>query len=215
VRIDIIVYEGVDELDVVGPLEVLHRAAQSGADLTVQLVTRSAVEHVTGSCGLRFQPDTVFAPDADVVVVPGGGWVTRDDNGAWGEVRRGDWLPLLALAAGQGSVMAGVCTGTMLLAHAGIVGDLRATTHHQARHDLTELGVRVADERVVDEGRLVTSGGVTSGIDLALWLVERWFGRNLADGVAAALEYQRYAPARPTDPPAIPGACTPAQNPPA
>jgi transcriptional regulator GlxA family with amidase domain len=131
---------------VIGPLEVLRRAAQSGADLTVQLVTRSAVEHVTGSCGLRFQPDTVFTPDADVVMVPGGGWVARDDNGAWGEVRRGDWLPLLAPAAGQGSVMAGVCTGTMLLAHAGIVGN---------------------------------------------------------------------APARPADPPAIPGALTPAQNPPA
>jgi transcriptional regulator GlxA family with amidase domain len=201
VRIDITVYDGVDELDVIGPLEVLRRAAQSGAGLTVRMVTRSAVEEVTGSCGLRFRPDGVFAPDADVVVVPGGGWVARDDRGAWGEVRRGDWLPLLALAASRGAVMAGVCTGTLLLAHAGIVGDLRATTHHQARQDLAELGVRVADERVVDEGRLVTSAGVTSGIDLALWLVERWFGGNLADGVGAALEYPRYAPARPAERP--------------
>jgi transcriptional regulator GlxA family with amidase domain len=215
VRIDIVVYEGVDELDVIGPLEVLRRAAQAGADVTVRLVTRNAVEHVTGSCGLRFRPDTVLTPGADVVLVPGGGWVARDDNGAWGEVRRGAWLPLLTLAARQGAVMAGVCTGTMLLAHAGIVGDLRATTHHQARHDLTELGVRVVDERVVDEGRLVTSGGVTSGIDLALWLVERWFGRKLADGVAADLEYSRYTPTRPADPPASCEALTPAQDPPA
>jgi transcriptional regulator GlxA family with amidase domain len=213
VRIDIIVYDGVDELDVIGPLEVLRRAAQAGADLTVRLVTRVAVDHVTGSCGLHFRPDAVFTPDADVVVVPGGGWVARDDHGAWGEVRRGDWLPLLALAAGQGSVMAGVCTGTMLLAHAGVVGDLRATTHHQARHDLTELGVRVVGERVVDEGRLVTAGGVTSGIDLALWLVERWFGSELADGVASALEYPRYTPARPADTPASHVALTPAANP--
>jgi transcriptional regulator GlxA family with amidase domain len=172
-QVDIIVYDGVDELDVIGPLEVLRRAAQAGADITVQLVTRTPIESVTGSCGLRFRPDGVFAPGADAVVVPGGGWVARDDNGAWGEVRRGDWLPLLALAAEQGSVMAAVCSGTLLLAHAGVVGARRATTHHQALADLAELGVQVVDRRVVDEGTLVTSGGVTSGIDLALWLVAR------------------------------------------
>ena len=63
------------------------------------------------------------------------------------------------------------------------------------------------------EGRLVTAGGVTSGIDLALWLVERWFGSELADGLAAALEYPRYAPARPADPPASHVALTLAPNP--
>ncbi len=215
VRIDIVVYDGVDELDVVGPLEVLRRAAQSGGELTVRMVTRSAVRQVTGACGLRLRPDAVFTPDADVVVVPGGGWVARDDVGAWGEVRRGDWLPLLALASGRGAVMAGVCTGTLLLAHAGVVGDLSATTHHQARKDLAALGVRVVDERVVDGGRLVTSGGVTSGIDLGLWLVERWFGTRLADGVATALEYPRYTPTRRTVPPAGREVLTPAQNSPA
>jgi transcriptional regulator GlxA family with amidase domain len=93
--------------------------------------------------------------------------------------------------------MAGVCTGTLLLAHAGVVGDRRAATHHDARADLAGLGVHVVDDWVVDEGSLVTSGGVTSGIDLALWLVERWFGAPRAGGIAAALEYPRFAPARP------------------
>jgi putative intracellular protease/amidase len=90
---DIIVCDGVDELGVIGPLEVLRRVAQAGADQTVRLVTRTQVDHVTGACGLRFSPDAVFTPGADVVVVPGGGWMARDDTGAWSELRRGDWLP--------------------------------------------------------------------------------------------------------------------------
>lgn len=83
----------------------------------------------------------------------------------------------------------------MLLAHAGVVGSRRATTHHNAWSDLSDLGARVVSDRVVDDGSLVTSGGVTSGIDLALWLVEREFSRQIADDVAAGMEYQRWRPA--------------------
>jgi len=92
-------------------------------------------------------------------------------------------------------VMAGVCTGTMLLAHAGVVGERRATTHHSALPDLADLGATVVQDRVVDDGSLVTSGGVTSGIDLALWLVEREFSREVADNVAQRMEYPRWRPA--------------------
>ncbi len=193
---DIIVYDGVDELDVTGPVAVLRRAGEAGADLTVRLVSRTATEWVTGSLGVRLQPDGVFEPGADVVVVPGGGWVARHDAGSWGEVQRGDWMPLLARAAQGGSIMAGVCTGTLLLAHAGVVGDRGAATHHQAQADLAALGVDVVDQRVVDEGSLVTSGGVTSGIDLGLWLVARFFGAELSDPIADALEYPRSMPSR-------------------
>src|ERR1035437_7875178 len=90
--------------------------------------------------------------------------------------------------------MASVCTGALLLAHAGVVGARRATTHHAARADLAASGAEVMEDRVVDDGDLVTSGGVTSGLDPALWLVERFAGRDLADTVARRMEY---APARP------------------
>jgi transcriptional regulator GlxA family with amidase domain len=196
VLVDIVAYDGLDEMDALGPLEVLRSAAQAGAALTVRLTTRQEQQEVAGAHGLRFVADTVFQPGvADVLIVPGGGWAARADIGAWGEVQRGDWLPLLAEAAFRTRVICGVCTGTMLLAHAGIVGRRRASTHHSARDDLAATGADVVPDRAVDERDLVTSGGVTSGIDLALWLVEREHGVALARQVATRMEYSPTRPA--------------------
>jgi transcriptional regulator GlxA family with amidase domain len=193
---DIIVFDGVDELDALGPLEVLRSARGLGADVTARLVTRVHQPEVRGAFGLRFVPDGLFEPGvADVVVATGGGWVTRSPQGAWAESERGEWPALLAAAAGSARVMTGVCTGAMLLARAGVVGTRRATTHHGALADLAATGATVVDERVVDDGDLITCGGVTSGIDLALWLVERELGRTVADAVATRIEYQRFRPA--------------------
>ena len=191
-RIDIVVYDGVDELDALGPLEVLRSAAAAGADLTARLVTRERQDVVGGAWGLRFLPDAVYSPGADILIVPGGGWVSRADVGAWGEVRRGGWLHLLVDARSTTRCIAAVCTGSMLLAHAGLVQGRRATTHHSALEDLRATGAIVVAERVVDDGDLVTSGGVTSGIDLALWLVEREFSAALADAVARRMEHRRH-----------------------
>lgn len=118
----------------------------------------------------------------------------RADRGAWGEVERGNWLPLLAQARSTARILAGVCTGTMLLAHAGVVGTRRASTHRSAWDDLVATGATLVKERVVDDGDLVTSGGVTSGIDLALWLVERELSPDLADRIAKRMEYARQRP---------------------
>jgi transcriptional regulator GlxA family with amidase domain len=195
VLIDIVVYDGLDELDALGPLEVLRNAGKAGADVVARLVTRRPQQVVQGSNGLRFLPDAVYQPGrADILLVAGGGWAARADTGAWGEVQRGQWLPLLADAAGTARLMAGVCTGTMLLAHAGVVGARRANTHHTAWDDLAATGATLIKDRVVDDGDLITSGGVTCGIDLALWLVEREFSRALADGIANSMEHPRSRP---------------------
>jgi uncharacterized protein (DUF427 family) len=93
--------------------------------------------------------------------------------------------------------MAGVCTGVMLLARAGVVDERPATTHRAAWADLAETGARVLGERVVDDGNLVTAGGVTSGIDLALRLVERFAGRAFAEREATRLEYAWHGADRP------------------
>lgn len=191
-RIDIIIYEGLDELDVVGPLEILRGAAAGGADLDVRLAGRADLGPVVGTFGLTFTPDVAFVPgEAEIVVVPGGGWAGRTERGAWGEVQRGDWLPLLAAAAEAGSLMASVCTGAMLLAHAGVIGGLTATTHHVARNDLAATGAVVVTDRVVDAGTVVTGGGVTSGIDVALHLIERLVGPEAAEAGAVRTEYHR------------------------
>lgn len=190
-RIGIVAFDGFDELDVVGPLEVFRRSSQLGANLKAEIVTRTEQPTIVGSVGLKIEPDSVYDPTAmDALVVTGGGWAVRADTGAWGEVQRGDWLPLLAGEAKSGTTMMSVCAGAMLLAHSGVIGSRRATTHHAAYSDLAATGATVIQDRVVDEGNLLTSGGVTSGLDLALWFVGREFGQAMAVQIAADLEYR-------------------------
>lgn len=193
--IDILVFDGLDEMDAWGPAEVFRSAEKRGADVKARLVTRLPQDVVHGSYGLRFQPDAIWEPGAaDVLVVAGGGWGAREQAGAWGEVERGDLLPMLREASERTRLVAGVCTGTMLLAHAGVVGNRRASTHHTAWADLEALGATLVRDRVVDDGDLVTSGGVTSGIDLALWLLHREFSADLATTVADRMEYSPVLP---------------------
>jgi len=193
-RIAVVVFEGFDELDAIGPLEVLRNAAAMGAtDLSVELVALDGAAEVTGSHGLRVRTDGRLDPDGtDLLVVPGGGWNDRGAHGAWAEAERGDLPAAIAAAARGGAVVATVCTGAMLAATAGLTRGRPAITHHGAVEDLRASGARVVEARVVDDGDLVTAGGVTSGIDLALWLVERHFGAEVAEAVAAEIEHPRH-----------------------
>jgi transcriptional regulator GlxA family with amidase domain len=193
VRIAVVVFEGFDELDAIGPLEVLANAAKAGADLEVALVTLDGAAEVTGSHGLRVRPDGRLDPDrTDLLVVPGGGWNDRAARGAWAEAERGDLPAAIAATHRAGAQVATVCTGAMLATAAGLTRGRPAITHHGAVEDLSAAGAQVVEARVVDDGDLVTAGGVTSGIDLALWLVERHFGAELAEAVAAEIEHPRH-----------------------
>jgi len=193
-RVAVIVFEGFDELDAIGPLEVLRNAAAMGAaDLSVELVALDGAAEVTGSHGLRVRTDGRLDPDrTDLLVIPGGGWNDRGAHGAWAEAERGDLPAAIAAASRAGAVVATVCTGAMLAATAGLTRGRPAITHHGAVEDLRASGARVVEARVVDDGDLVTAGGVTSGIDLALWLVERHLGADLADAVATEIEHPRH-----------------------
>jgi transcriptional regulator GlxA family with amidase domain len=197
-RIDIVLYEGFDELDAVGPFEVFQSAADLGAPFAVRLVTLDATDRVTASHGLRVEPDGVL-PDAsdvaadlaDLLVVPGGGWNDRSEAGAWAEAQKGA-VPAAAAAHHEAGVtVASVCTGGMLLAEAGLTDGRAATTHDGALDDLAASGADAVDARVVDGGDLLTAGGITSGLDLALYLVEREASAEVADAVAKELEYER------------------------
>jgi len=191
VHIGIVIYDGFDELDAIGPLEVFRNAQRFGAKIKASLITRQPQDQVMGSHGLIVVADSVYALGSyDALLVSGGGWGDRAEAGVWGEVARGDWLPILAGEAAAGTQMYSVCTGAMLLAHAGVIGIRRAATHHTAWTDLAATGAALVKERVVDEGALVTAGGVTSGIDLALHIVAREAGPAIAERVAAVLEYQ-------------------------
>lgn len=192
--IAIILYDGYDQLDAIGPYEVFSHAASAGADIEVGLYTLDPQELVHSSHDLRVQPDGTLdelAGTPDLVVVPGGGWGSRATVGTWGEAERGDIPAALTRLYDDGASIATVCTGGMLAARAGITDDRPAITHHNAIEDLRESGAEVIEARVVDDGDLVTAGGVTSGIDLALYLVGREFGDGIAEEVATIMEYER------------------------
>jgi transcriptional regulator GlxA family with amidase domain len=193
-RVAVVVFEGFDELDAIGPLEVLRNAAAMGADdLTVDLVALDGAAEVTGSHGLVVRTDGPLDREGtDLLVIPGGGWNDRGTHGAWAEAERGELPAAIAAAHAGGTAVATVCTGAMLATAAGLTRGRPAVTHHDAIDDLRAAGAQVVEARVVDDGDLVTAGGVTSGIDMALWLVERHFGAELAEAVATEIEHPRH-----------------------
>ena len=186
-RCEILVYPGAEELDVFGPHEVL-----SAAGIRTTLVSLDGAEP------LRLAHGAILTPHArpamsEIVVVPGGGWANHANAGARAQSEKPEMLAFLRDAHHRGGVLAGVCTGSMLLARAGLLRDRPAITHHSAIEDLRASGARIVAQRVVDDGDIVTCGGVTAGIDLAFRLVERFLGAEKADETAAYLEYERRA----------------------
>jgi len=202
--VEVLLFDGFDELDAVGPYEVLANGARAGADLTVRTVTRDGADSVVASHGLEVVPDgELGAPD--LLVVPGGGWTSegadpasdasggspdRRSGGVRAVVEDGTLPDAVAAHHDRGGALASVCTGAMVLAAAGVLDGRPATTHHAAHDDLAAVADRV-DARVVDDGDVVTAGGVTAGIDLAFHLLERDYGADVAEQVAAEMEYER------------------------
>lgn len=190
--IDVLLFTGFDELDVVGPFEVLASARDLGAPISVSLAGVDGTEPVTAAHGLRVLPDSVAGDRRpDLYVVPGGGWNTRGSFGARAEVQRGVLPAKLAEWHASGIALATICTGALIVGSAGLLRGRRATTHHENLADLAAMGADVIGGRVVDDGDIISAGGVTSGLDLALHLVEREAGRELADRIAADIEYGR------------------------
>ena len=195
--VGIFVFEGVEVLDFAGPFEVFSRTRLEGGvesrrsdatapfDVFTVAQTRGAIR-ATG--GLEIVPAHAFAdaPPIDLLVVPGG-FGTRpllyDESTL-------DWIRRTAAGCRQ---LTSVCTGSLLLARAGLLDGKRATTHWAALDLLAELGpnVRVErEQRVVDDG-VITSAGVASGMDMAFYVVERLHGKAVADETARYIEYRR------------------------
>jgi transcriptional regulator GlxA family with amidase domain len=143
---------------------------------------------IVDETGLVVKPDAVFEDLAsfDLLYVPGGlGTRTLMKDGRLLEYLR-TW--------GSERPLASVCTGALLLGQAGFLRDKRATTHHRAWELLRPLCREVVtDRRIVDEGQIVTAGGVASALDLGLYLVERFWGAEARQKIAAQMEYRAYS----------------------
>ena len=192
-RIEIVVFDGFDELDALGPFEVLMNAAAAGADFSVNLASWSQKNEVVGAHGLRLSAEIGLpgGPRPDLVVVPGGGWIDRNPLGARAEVERGVIPSRLAELHQAGDDD----RGRLHRRDAACVGGTAARSggDHAPRSNrrFAGGGCRSRSARVVDDGEFVTCGGVTSGLDLALWLVERFAGPAVAHTVEREMEYER------------------------
>lgn len=189
--VEILLFEGFDELDAIAPYETFRLAARRSDAIDARTVTLSATDRIEARSGLRIEPDGTLSESPDALLVPGGGWNDPDAAGVRREYDRGEIPEAVAQRFESGATIASVCTGSLLLAAAGILDDRPAATHHTAREDLRGMGADVREGRFVDDGRVLTAGGITSGIDLALHLVERECGETVAGSVAAELEYER------------------------
>jgi transcriptional regulator GlxA family with amidase domain len=173
-------------LDVVGPYQVF--TYLPGADVILCAATTGIVADDHGL--LHFEVGTTFndVPAPDVLVAPGGQITHR-------MVRDGhpiiDWI---RAAHRHTTYTTSVCTGALLLAAAGLLDGLRATTHWASYDALSTLGASPTEDRVVDEGRIVTAAGVSAGIDLALTLVGRLAGLETAQAIQLGIEYDPQPP---------------------
>jgi transcriptional regulator GlxA family with amidase domain len=196
-NVGILIFDGVEVLDFAGPYEVFSRTrlepgpgsrrSESSAPFRVFTVARTA-ETITATGGLKVIPDFGFddTPATQLLVVPGGfgtrALLTDEQVLAW--IRR---------RADHAEQVVSVCTGSLLLASAGLLRGRRATTHWGAVDVLAELDPTITVEagaRVVSDG-IISSAGVAAGIDMAFHVVEMLHGREVADETAAYIEYPR------------------------
>ncbi|MBM2623577.1 DJ-1/PfpI family protein [Actinoplanes sp. LDG1-06] len=191
-RVQIVMFDGVEEQDFAGPFDVFSLAdRQSGGAVKVGYVTPAEPRTITAAWGTQVVIPTGWSPsDADVIVVPGGGFGRPDGPGVWAEIKSGVLPRKLADAADGHRLVASFCTGVIVVAAAGLVTGRPATTHQNAKAELARRGGTVVDARVVDDRDLVTAAGVTSGLDLALHLVRREISAAVAVRVENILEYQ-------------------------
>jgi transcriptional regulator GlxA family with amidase domain len=186
------IWDGVEELDVVGPYEVLSSwAAFSDRPLEVVTVSdRRAL--VRCGHGLALTPDTTWSAlgRPDVLVMPGGG--------SGGQLRDERLLRRLRSFASDGTLMTSVCTGAVVYAAAGLLDGKPATTHWSAMELLAQTGKNVEvrpDARFVDAGDVITSAGVSAGIDMSLYLIARLESDERAREVRRYIQYDPAPPA--------------------
>jgi transcriptional regulator GlxA family with amidase domain len=184
-NIAILLYDRFTALDAIGPYEVLSRLP--GARVTFVAPQAGPVGTDNGMLTVEAEKALDELPAPEIVVVPGGP----------GEVaaRAGEQtLAWLREADRSSTWTTSVCTGSLILATAGLLSARRATSHWLAMDALAALGAEPTSERVVFDGKIVTAAGVSAGIDMALSLAERIAGREIAEAIQLSIEYDPQPP---------------------
>ena len=191
-------FDDIEVLDFAGPFEVFLTAArlkmrvEPGSPRLFEVVTiADRLRPITMRGGLVLQPQFELSnhPGLDVLIVPGG-IVTA-------ELQQAAVIDWIAKTAAASTITASVCTGAFLLAQAGLLDGLEATTHWEDLDDLAVMFPSIhvkANTRWVDTGRVVTAAGISAGIDMSLYLVGRLAGMDLALKTARQMEFDWQAP---------------------
>jgi putative intracellular protease/amidase len=186
-KIAVLLFDRITALDAIGPYEVLSRIP--GAELVFVGAERGLVRSDNRVLGLEVAASFDEVPAADLLVVPGGfgtrALALHEPTMGWirGVAAKAEWVT-------------SVCTGSLLLGAAGLLEGKRATTHWSALETLREYGAIPTEERVVQEGRLITAAGVSAGIDMALTLTALIAGDVVAQAIQLGIEYDPQPPFR-------------------
>ncbi|HEV2634681.1 MAG TPA: DJ-1/PfpI family protein [Actinocrinis sp.] len=200
-----VLFDGFDPLDVIAPFEALSAASEYVDGVDVQLVSAEGARDVpSGIVGVSLSAAATIDPSrADVIVLPGAvGLMPREDMtdeeerrsipAILGRTLETDLPRLMSEAlARDGLTVATVCGGSLILAMAGLIEGRNATTHHAGMDALDATGAVAIDARVVDDGDLITAAGVTSGLELGLYLLEREVGPRIAHSVERLFAHER------------------------
>ncbi len=184
-RIGFVLFPSLTQLDLTGPWEVLTRLPNA----TCYLLSHGHAPVQSASGGLSIVPTMTFGecPQLDLICVPGGpGHLTAMEDE--------ELLGFLTHQAPQARFVMAVCTGSLVLAAAGLLRGYRATTHWTSLHRLAAFGAKAVDQRVVFDRNRVTGGGVTAGIDFGLAIVATLAGEKIAREVQLQIEYEPEPP---------------------
>lgn len=188
-RVGILVFDDAEVLDFAGPFEVFAVSAELAGQQHFRTVLVAKQDRVfTAVNGLKVLPNDTFADGHayDLLVVPGG-------FGTRALVHDAEVMAWVKAQAATADIVMSVCSGALVLATVGLLEGRRATTHHEVLHELAAIAPHttiVQDQRFVDEGAVITCGGISAGIDGSLHVVRRLLGDEAAERTAAYMEYR-------------------------
>jgi putative intracellular protease/amidase len=185
VDIACLVFDGITALDIIGPYEVLARIP--GAELRFVAKEKGPIRTDNQVLGIVADHAIADITSADVLVVPGGFATANLEH----DTELLEWIRAIDATS---TWTTSVCTGSMLLAAAGLLEGKQATSHWASLERLREYGAIPTTERVVEQGKYVTAAGVSSGIDMALTLTARIAGDDIAQAIQLSIEYDPQPP---------------------
>jgi len=189
-NVAILLFDDVEVLDFAGPFEVLAVTDELNNHTIFSVFTVAETHNaIKARNGLSVNPDYALSdcPTPDILIVPGG-------VGTRPLLEKENIIEWIQLVSKEAELVLSVCTGSLVLAKAGLLEGLQATTHHQVFDKLSSMAPNtkiLRGQRYVDNGSIVTAAGISAGIDMCFYIVEKLLGREYADKTASYMEYKR------------------------